>query len=54
VSEGVQEIRMKYRREAIDEDNRAHETARKQRTFYRPFRYENGDITTSLNNFEGV
>jgi transposase len=43
VSEAVQEIRMKYRRKAIDEDNAAHEEARRNKVQYHPERYENGD-----------
>jgi len=48
VSEAVQEIRMKYRREAIDEDNAAHESARENKVTYYPERYENGDSKKQL------
>jgi transposase len=48
VSEAVQEVRMKYRREAIDEDNAAHEVARKAKVPYHPKRYENGDSKKQL------
>jgi transposase len=48
VSEAVQEIRMKYRRKAIDEDNAAHEEARKAKVQYHPERYENGDSKKQL------
>ncbi len=48
ISETVQEVRMKYRREAIDEDNAAHEEARKNNLPYYPFRYENGETKKQL------
>jgi transposase len=48
VSEAVQEVRMKYRREAIDDDNTVHEEARKNKLPYYPERYENGDSRKQL------
>ncbi len=48
VSEAVQEIRIKYRRQAMDEENELIMEARKQREKYIPGRYENGDTKKQL------
>ena len=45
VTEGVQEIRMKLRREAIDEDNAKKKAEGKK---YKPFVYSNGDTKKQL------
>ncbi len=48
VSEAVQEIRIKYRREAIDEENKQIVECKKQNINYSPFRYSNGDTKKQL------
>lgn len=48
VSEAVQEIRVNFRREAIDEENMLIVKARKERTTYRPKIYSNGDTKKQL------
>ena len=48
VSEGVQEIRVKLRREAIDEENMKIIEAKKQKLVYKPYIYENGDTKKQL------
>lgn len=48
VSEGVQEIRIKLRREAIDEENAKIMEAREQKRAYQPYVYENGDTKKQL------
>jgi len=48
VSEAVQEIRIKYRREAIEEENFLIVEARKERRRYEPKRYTNGDTKKQL------
>jgi len=48
VTEGVQEIRIKLRREAIDEDNAKNEEARKAGKVYKASVYSNGDTKKQL------
>lgn len=48
VTEGVQEIRIKLRREAIDEDNAKNEEARKAKKEYKTPIYSNGDTKKQL------
>jgi len=48
ICESVQEIRIQYRREAIDEENKQIIECRKQNINYRPFRYSNGDTKKQL------
>lgn len=48
VTEGVQEIRIKYRREAIDEENALIMGCREQKTEYKPKIYDNGDTKKQL------
>lgn len=48
VSEGVQEIRIKLRREAIDEENGMIMLCREQNITYEPVVYENGDTKKQL------
>ena len=48
VSEAIQEVRIKYRRQAMDEENELIMEARKQREKYIPGRYENGDTKKQL------
>ena len=48
VSEALQEIRVKYRWEALDQDNQAIERARKHRTTYQPEILSNGDTLKQL------
>lgn len=48
VSEAVQEIRVNLRRKAIDEENGLIAEAKKERIFYRPKRYPNGDTKKQL------
>ena len=48
VTEGVQEIRIKLRREAIDEDNAKSEEARKNKQEYKAPIYSNGDTKKQL------
>lgn len=48
VTEGVQEIRIKYRREAIDEENALIMGCREQKTEYKPKTYDNGDTKKQL------
>ena len=48
VSEGVQEIRIKHRRKAIDEENELIMEAKKQREKYELGRYKNGDTKKQL------
>ncbi len=48
ISEAVQEIRIQYRRKAIDEENIKILEARKQKTQYHPEIYSNGDTKRQL------
>lgn len=48
VSESVQEIRIKHRREAIDEENNQIIECRKQKLKHNPYRYSNGDTKKQL------
>lgn len=48
VTEGVQEIRIKLRREAIDEENAKIMEAREQKKTYKPVIYANGDSKKQL------
>lgn len=48
VSEAVQEIRIKHRREAIDEENKQILECRKHKLKYNPYRYSNGDTKKQL------
>ena len=48
VSEGVQEIRIKLRREAIDKENEIIVEAKKERRKYTPKRFTNGDTEKQL------
>ena len=48
VTEGVQEIRIKLRRKAIDEDNAKIEKARKKKESYQAPTYKNGDTKKQL------
>ncbi|MFA6917636.1 MAG: transposase [Candidatus Gracilibacteria bacterium] len=48
VTEGVQDIRTKLRREAIDEENAMIMQCREQKTEYKPFIYANGDTKKQL------
>jgi len=48
VTEAVQEIRIKYRRKAIDEDNRKQAEARELKQVYKPITFINGDTKRQL------
>lgn len=48
VSEGLQEIRIGLRREAMDEENTRIMEARKERAAFRPAQYSNGDTKKQL------
>lgn len=48
VSESVQEIRIKYRREAIDEENLLIKESKTNKIPYHAFRYSNGDTKKQL------
>ena len=48
VSEGVQEIRIKFRRRAIDEENAEIIRCKEQKTEYKPGIYDNGDTKKQL------
>ena len=48
VSEGVQEIRLKFRRKAIDEENAKIMQCKEQKIEYGPEIYENGDTEKQL------
>jgi len=48
VSEGVQEIRIKFRRRAIDEENAEIMRCKQQKTGYKPGIYDNGDTKKQL------
>lgn len=48
VTEGVQEIRIKLRREAIDEENALIMQAKEKKIDYKPFVYANGDTKKQL------
>lgn len=48
VSEGVQEIRIRLRREAIDEENTKIVETKEQKRTYQPYVYENGDTKKQL------
>ena len=46
--EAVQQLRIKYRWEAIDQENEAIEKAKRHKKKYRPIIHENGDTTKQL------
>jgi len=46
--EAVQEMRIKYRWEAIEQDNQDYRKAKKEGTQYKPFTFENGDTLKQL------
>jgi transposase len=48
ISEAVQEIRIKHRRNAIDEENEKMAMARKEKAHYVPEIYKNGDTKKQL------
>lgn len=48
ISDAVQEIRIKYRWEAIDNENEAIDKSRKERRVYKPYYHENGDTDKQL------
>ena len=48
VTESVQEIRIKLRRKAIDEDNEQYKMARKNKEIYKAKTYKNGDTKKQL------
>jgi transposase len=48
VNDAVQEVRIRYRREALEADNRLRKEARQLKEKYYPARYENGDTKKEL------